>query len=169
MRTYRILPAVLAVLLPACSGEDLPTAVHDLDALNSAAAVERTIKGSCTTTFPPAPWPLPAVLEQTDTGTCQLSHLGRSDIFSIKEIHFATGTQITTQLRITAANGDVLTGTGIGANQPAGPGLVGFTAVMTISGGTGRFAGASGSLDVSGVANLMTNTASLEMEGRVTY
>ena len=168
MRIRPILPLAFVALLPACSADRLPTGIEAVDD-GLSAAVTRTIRGSCTTTFPAAPLPLPSVLEQTDHGVCRLSHLGRSQYVTVKEIHFATGTQVTTELRISAANGDVLFGTGIGQNSPAGPGLIGFSAVMTISGGTGRFAGAAGTLDVSGVANLATNSASVTIEGDVAW
>ena len=60
---------------------------------------------SCTTTFNAPPFPLPASHEQTDTGSCRLSHLGATEIAGVQIINFATGTQAGTRT-LTAANGD---------------------------------------------------------------
>jgi hypothetical protein len=90
-------------------------------------------------------------------------------LYSVKDINFAAGTQVTNELVITAANGDELHGVGVGANSPGGPGRVNFTATMTFTGGTGRFANATGEARVVGVANLVTRSSSMALEGWVSY
>jgi hypothetical protein len=58
---------------------------------------------------------------------------------------------------LTAANGDTMTGTYQG--QVSGtddPNVIAYEEELELTGGTGRFAGARGSLRVAGVANLLT-------------
>jgi hypothetical protein len=49
------------------------------------------------------------------------------------------------------------------------PGRVSFIAQMTIVGGTGRFAGATGSARGIGTANLATNSTFVAIEGWIRY
>jgi len=101
------------------------------------------------------------------TGTCQLTHLGRSTTHAVQQL-LATGLRNCAEF--TAANGDVLrhvtTGTVVPGPQP---GTVAFTGSLIFDGGTGRFAGASGSAAFDGTASLITNTGHLAMEGRLGY
>jgi hypothetical protein len=118
--------------------------------------------------FGPPPLPLPPILHQTDIGTCQLTHLGLTAFYGEQDINFATGTQAGWRT-LTAANGDELHVTHVGTSKPAGPGLVSFVAQMTIVGGTGRFAGASGTARGTGIANLATHTTSVTIDGTISY
>jgi hypothetical protein len=59
----------------------------------------------------------------------------------------------------------VLRAVGGGTSAPIGPGQIGFSATLTFTGGTGRFANAAGEAHVEGVASLATSTASLEIVG----
>lgn len=175
---YRRNAGVLAlVLLAGCA--DQPTglvagglAPSDL-ALQSVAThaldVARPIRGHCETTFNPPPLPPPPVHTQTDIGTCTLSHLGLSAFRSVKEINFMAGTQTTTDASFTAANGDVLWAVGSGTSAPAGPGQTAFSATLTLTGGTGRFADARGEVAVTGVATFATTSAVLDLTGWVAY
>jgi hypothetical protein len=128
----------------------------------------RPLKGTCTLTFTPPPFPLPAIHHQIDTGTCQLTLLGLTDFYGEQDINFATGTQSGWRT-LTAANGDELYFTHAGKSTPAGPGLVAFVAQMTIVGGTGRFAGATGSGQGTGLANLATRSSSVTIDAVVSY
>jgi hypothetical protein len=134
----------------------------------AAAAAERPISGRCATTFDPPPFPLPAVHQQTDIGTCVVSHLGRVDYIAVQTIDFAAGTQ-SGERTFTAPNGDVLHAFGSGSSSPAGPGRIAFTATFVFTGGTGRFAGATGEARVSGVADLPSHSASSTFEGHLAY
>jgi hypothetical protein len=165
--------AFLALLIIAgCAGE--PTGPRAGDATFQSGAtypadVARPIAGRCETTFDPPPLPPPPVRIQTDTGTCILAHLGRAAFYSVKEIDIIAATQTTTEATFTAANGDVLRAVGSGTSAPAGPGRIGFTATLTFTGGTGRFADALGEVEVSGVATMATTSAVLEMAGWISY
>ena len=174
MRAPALAPALLAIVLAACAAP-APVEVRDASRLTAtdriaASAVPRPMSGTCETTFVPPPFPLPPSYRQVDEGQCQLAHLGRATLYSDKTITFATGTQVTHLLRLTAANGDELHATGAGRNAPAGPGQVGFTATMTITGGTGRFADATGELRIEGVATLAARSSTLRIvEGWIDY
>jgi len=126
------------------------------------------IKGHCELTFNPPPLPLPPVHRQIDTGTCWFSHLGKTALEGVQDINFAAGTQSGTRT-FTAANGDVLRATHAGTSGPGGPGLVRFVTTITIVGGTGRFANATGQMTGEGTANLITRTTSVTNEGWITY
>lgn len=58
---------------------------------------------------------------------------------------------------LTAANGDALTGTYEGQVSVTGdPNVIAYEEELEVTGGTGRFAGATGTLQVAGLANLLT-------------
>ena len=135
---------------------------------SQAADAERPFSGRCETTLDPAIPLGPGVIRQVDRGTCTLAHLGRADFLSDKTIQLMAGTQ-TTIATFTAANGDVLRATGAGTFRLVGPGRGRFTATLTFVGGTGRFAGATGSAAAEGETDLVARTASLNIEGWVRY
>ena len=66
-----------------------------------------------------------------------------------------------------AANGDTVTGTFVGAVDSAAPPVVHVTEPATITGGTGRFAGASGSFTIERSLNLVTLTTSGSFNGTI--
>jgi hypothetical protein len=111
------------------------------------------------------------------TGTCQITHLGRSTTHAVQQLLIGQDPQgqfVITALRncaeFTSVNGDVLTHITTGTVGPGPePGTVAFTGSLTFDGGTGRFAGASGSAAFDGTASLITNTGHLAMEGRLGY
>ena len=170
-------PSPLAILLFAavtagCSSEP-PTAPIDADPslarAAAAAPVQRPMSGHCETRFNPPPVPPPAIHRQTDVGTCQLAHLGRTALYGVQEINFAAGTQ-SGERTFTAANGDELHARHAGTSAMVAPGRVAFSAVITIVGGPGRFEGATGELRASGVAVLAETRASMTIdEGWIAY
>ena len=162
---------LFAIVLAACGGNSsLPTATDASPNLRSANAHQATrpLSGTCTLQFDPPPFPLPPVHHQTDVGTCVLSHLGNTAFYGEQDIDFAAGTQSGWR-RLTAANGDELHGVHAGTSWPAGPGVIGFSATMTITGGTGRFANATGQVTLSGEATLATRTTVARFDGSLTY
>lgn len=135
-RTLLILMSLLALAVVTPSA-----------AVAAQGGTDRPLKGtgSGTLTFDFATSPIPATAE----GTAHFSHLGKSTYTQDFRI---TATGLTTYAlagteTIVAANGDMLfaTSTGAGENPVF---VVGQTfetpLVFTITGGTGRFAGASG-------------------------
>lgn len=153
---------ILAILVLAGCNQEVPAVTAPTlegASMSRRISAGRPLTGRCETEFNAPPLPPPPVHRQTDTGTCQLAHLGRVVFHSVKDIHFATGTQTTREATFTAANGDILRATGTGTSRVSGPGRVSFAATLILSGGTGRFTGASGEAHVEGVADLGTRTA----------
>lgn len=67
---------------------------------------------------------------------------------------------------LTAANGDALTGTYEGQVSVTGdPNIIAYEEELKVTGGTGRFAGAAGTLQVAGVADLLTLEYSQTLTG----
>jgi hypothetical protein len=126
------------------------------------------LRGSCEMEAQPPEPIAPGVIRQVDVGRCQLSHLGRSTLVSDKVLNLFAGTQ-TTEIVLTAANGDVLYGNGAGTNTMIAPGRIAFRVELTFTGGTGRFAGASGEAVSEGEADLPSATATLDMIGWLRY
>ncbi len=143
------------------------SALSSCNSVTGLDARELVISASCRTTFDPPPMPLPAVFKQVDTGTCQVA--GRGDMLfrSTKYIDVQAGRQVTSELTLTAANGDVLRATGSGSNVPGAQGTINFTADLFFRGGTGEFEGRQGTASVIGSASVIQRTAQFTVEGRV--
>jgi hypothetical protein len=165
---------LFAAMLTACEPGETPTAPDLLASALLGPAVSgprpappRPIKGECSLTVEVLEVNFP-ILRQRDYGTCQLSHLGRTGFDGTLEINLLLGTQTGTRT-FTAANGDELHATVAGTSTPIGPGLIGFSATFTFTGGTGRFAHASGTAQGEGVGNQMTQTSEVRIDGSISY
>lgn len=148
MRTPTIPLTLLTIALIGCT-DHLPTALSDsvrtggVRSLANRVALpfRGTEDASHTSSYDP----------QTNTGHIHLvgtgtaTHLGRYTVVSDIAVDPATlaGTE---RMTLTAANGDVLTAEAIVQGMPSGDGVT-LNALIsaTITGGTGRFAGATGS------------------------
>ena len=69
----------------------------------------------------------------------------------------------------TAANGDTLTATVEGQATPTTPGMLSIVEVYSITGGTGRFAGATGTFTLASVANQATGASSGTFSGAIDH
>jgi hypothetical protein len=99
----------------------------------------------------------------TAVGTVNVTHLGRSAYSNVVTCSATGCANATTAVTIVAANGDTIFGSGVVTN--------GATRV-TITGGTGRFAGASGYYDVAGTTVFtgpLTFTLTFTQSGTVSY
>ena len=171
MRTLAAPAALLALVLAACA-DSLPTVPTPERAElarggGGAVAAARPISGRCELTVTPLP-STPPIVRQTDTGTCQLSHLGRTAYEGVLELDLAARTQ-RGERTLTAPNGDVLRVLAVGTSTPRDPGLVDFVATLTFVGGTGRFANATGQARAEGTANLATRTTVVALDGWIAY
>ncbi len=100
-------------------------------------------------------------------GSGKATHLGRYTYSSHECFNPATGA-FAGSATITAANGDTILGTYAG--QVFGtddPDVIGYEEELTITGGNGRFAGATGELHVVGWANLVTGAYGQELTGAI--
>ena len=115
-----------------------------------------------TATVTPLNPPIVAVrIEATGTAT----HLGRFTLEAPHTVNQATLTAVGTYL-ITAANGDTITANLAGtATMVNPPNVISITETATVTGGTGRFAGASGSIEVKRMFNRATAVTTGTLEG----
>ena len=99
-------------------------------------------------------------------GTGTASHLGRyTVVYDQTTVYLATGTSVG-RMTFTAADGDVLTATFQGRAQPQGA-LAHIEESATITGGTGRFAGATGTLVVVRLLDQVTGISSGTLDGTI--
>ena len=113
----------------------------------AAAGDQVPLKGSFEGTSARTPLDPPFV-QDVITASGQATHLGRFDLVATAVVNLPTRSAIGTY-EFVAANGDTLTATFTGASEPtATPGVILITETATITGGTGRFAGASGNFVV---------------------
>lgn len=100
-------------------------------------------------------------LRETDSAMVagQATHLGEFSIEAPHRVNLATQPpEATGAFRLTAANGDTLTATFTGRGTPtATEGVFSVVETATITGGTGRFAGATGSFVVERSVELRPN------------
>jgi hypothetical protein len=100
------------------------------------------------------------------TGMGRASHLGRYTWASTECFNFTTLVTVDGRFTLTAANGDALTGTYSGGATVVG-GIATFEDQAVVTGGTGRFAGASGNLVVRGTAVAATMTYEHRLSGTI--
>jgi hypothetical protein len=96
----------------------------------------------------------------------QATHLGAYAYHSNECFNGATGAFSGT-FTMTAANGDTISGTYAGVVVSVVGDLGFYEQDNAITGGTGRFAGASGAFHLSGIANLATLESSQRISGSV--
>lgn len=187
--------ALLALLMTTACGSSPTAPSAQLPPGHQAFDVTaaRAFKGDCRTTVAPIDPPVGAgcrVFEPTPSvfieiaGECQVTHLGRSTTHAVQQLVFALdadgrpvfdgGQPVIAGLRncaeFTSADGEVLRHVTSGTVAPGvDPGTVTFEGRLIFTGGTGRFATASGSAAFDGAASLITNTGQFSMKGTLEY
>ncbi|SCX46541.1 hypothetical protein [Nitrosospira sp. Nsp1] len=108
----------------------------------------------------------------TTTGTGKSTHMGKvsiaaSDCITPMGNHYA----FIGKLTITAANGDKLSGDYSGSLIPTdtAPAYSFSNATFQITGGTGRFSKASGSVELQGNQDIKTGKGKMEADGTISY
>jgi hypothetical protein len=101
------------------------------------------------------------------SGTGAATHLGQFTVAFPHTVNFATRTGVGTYT-FTAANGDSVTAAFTGQATPAGS-LVNLLENATITGGTGRFAGATGAFTVQRTFNSATGTTDGSFDGAISW
>jgi hypothetical protein len=94
------------------------------------------------------------------------THLGRSTYTALITVNTATGAGSGTFV-LTAANGDTVYGTISGQAAFTPPNVLSITETATVTGGTGRFAGATGGFAVARRKNTVTGETAATFEGTV--
>ena len=127
----------------------------------SATAADRMhpvqVTGHDTGTFSLAPGGSPGIFLSTDVGSGVASHLGHYD-FLAHEV-FDAANNVVTQATFTITtrhgtlSGNYTATTGVGAT----PNIVTYHAPGVITGGTGRYAGATGTIVFDGYGDLQTS------------
>ena len=110
----------------------------------------------------------PNTVVVTTTGTGIGTHLGEFSFTQQTTVNLAAGTD-TGSAHWVAANGDTIDTTITGSGEPADtPGVMRITEIHTITGGTGRFAGAQGTFTVERLASVVTFLTSGSFHGTIT-
>ena len=119
-----------------------------------------TLEGTATIT-PLTPPMVSVRIEATGSAT----YLGRFTLEAPHVVNQATLTAVGTYL-ITAANGDTITADLAGtATMVEPPYVISITETATVTGGTGRFAGATGSIQVERIFNRATGVTTGTLSG----
>jgi hypothetical protein len=166
---------ILALALAACSRDEarnpLAPSAPNLSAADRTGipTISTRTHGSLdateTSTPQPAPPAIPTQLATHLEGTGTASHLGRYTVVANLTVDLATASSVG-DMTFTTADGDRITATETG-QAVFGGGLVRITEVATITGGTGRFARASGTLAIVRLENPATGVSSGSFEGTI--
>lgn len=131
-----------------------------------ARAGEVPFKGSMQGAFAVTPLAPPLAFILTE-GTGNATHLGRFTVEKPHIVNFATLTAVGS-ITFTAANSDTLTADfTVVATPTENPDVVSFVETATITGGTGRFAGATGCYTFTGWADSATASTGGSFEGTI--
>ena len=158
----------ISLLLAACTG-DITTADRDAFQSQQSTQVLTTIPfaGRCETSFV-----FTGQSAITIASVCQMRGIGRvtgvtQQILDFSQIAVTGLIGISNTSVYPTPNGDQLFATFTGTGTQAGPDIA-LDGVETITGGTGRFTGASGSALLVGAASLVTSTGHYTTTGTVT-
>ena len=104
----------------------------------------------------------------TATGSGEATHLGRYTVTYEVQVDLPTGTGTGLSAQYVAANGDRLFAEGSGQATPTeDPSVFVVVETYTITGGTGRFAGATGSFTETRRVNIGTGVTSGTIDGNI--
>ena len=174
MRTLSTRALLLALALAGCTEsapDPLAPSAPAVAAVSGAAAAARratelpfrgTLEARETGQFQPATSTV--LVHLVGTGTA--NHLGRYTLVADFTLTPATSTAVG-QITLTAANGDVLTASFTGRSVPTAAGVVAIAETATLTGGTGRFAGATGSFVLTRSLTRATGLSFGSFEGRI--
>jgi hypothetical protein len=111
--------------------------------------------------------PPPSTLSVNGSVTGIGSHVGEFTFTYTLTVTLANGTA-TGSAQLVAANGDSIFTTITGSSEPTEPDISAITETNTITGGTGRFAGAQGVFIVDRLVNRVTGLTSGSFHGTIT-
>ena len=109
----------------------------------------------------------PTTVSVTTKGTGIATHLGQFSFKLDNTVTFPAGTSVGSATFV-AANGDTISATVTGSGEFIPPDLISIMETYTITGGTGRFAGAQGTFIVERLASPVTFMTSGSFVGSIT-
>ena len=182
MRTHttptKLLPFAFTALAALAGCADAPTTAPNPTEVQASravgAAVERPWKGRCDVETVVTEFGSTGPVKFHQTGTCQLAHLGRTTVVTDETVvpGMIPRTLAVTST-FTAANGDQLYTTGVVRGSAVAPdGSLTIAGTCTAAGGTGRFAGASGTAVFAETARINPPAPSVgtyTLDGRLAY
>ena len=165
---WRLLPLV-AFLALGLAGMSATAASAAARAGAPAVPFKYSVSGTVTLTSPPPPGPGSTL---TLTGAGNASHLGKASYKGSVVIDTISGTGVITDTlteTLTAANGETLTILCHQVATPVSSGVYKGTDQWTVTGGTGRFRGATGSGSGNTHIDLNTHTFTKAETGTIAY
>jgi hypothetical protein len=108
------------------------------------------------------------ILSVNREGTGTATYLGKYTEHATLQVDVRTGSA-TGAATFTAANGDTLTASVVGQGTPTGPTTRSIVEVYTITGGTGRFADATGTLTLERTLDLTTGVSTGTFSGAIDH
>ena len=174
--SFTAVAIALAGLFAGCSQSSVPTAPSLVSSIgplldNSGPVatsarqdvpLKGRLEGAYILTFPS-----PSTLLVSGQGTGHATHLGQFTFEYDEVVDLSTGTGTGTY-EFTAANGDTLSAAWTGFGLPTSdPTVLLVIENATITGGTGRFAGAAGSFRVERLFSFTTNAGDGSFEGPI--
>jgi hypothetical protein len=136
------------------------------DGVARSLAASEEVRGSASGYVIVSPTDNPVVVLAQAFGTGRATTLRKYSLVAQELIHLDTLAVRSGSFALTAANGDTIHGIYTGQAVPGEvPGVISFKASGPITGGTGRFAGATGRLAFTGSADLATGEFSETVSG----
>ena len=103
------------------------------------------------------------------TATGYATQIGRYTATYEEQVDLLTGSSVGA-ITVVAANGDVIFASQTGQGDPTpDPDIFSIVEVSSITGGTGRFAGATGAFTISRLADLTTGDSSGSFNGTISH
>ena len=138
----------------------------------STAFAATPLKGSWDSseipTFVPAPPPDAVTMYVDGDASGNATHLGKYTAKFAATVNLACGCSVGDTVHFIAANGDSLYSVGAGSGVPSDtPGYTLVTQFYAITGGTGRFAGATGHFTVTRLVNETTGVSKGSFDGTI--
>jgi len=173
MRTFKLPTVLLAVVLAAGCAEDAstPLSPEGLDAQIARSAAWmvpfRATYHAPAGLQPVAPEVCSTEFADITSGGGQATHLGRFTGETFSCVNLATLQVTDGRFTMAGADGSQIEGTYTLQGTPLSPTVISLEGPFTITGGTGRFAGARGGGQITGTIDLATNQLVLSFDGSV--
>jgi hypothetical protein len=172
MKTMRYLVLAVCVLATACAREMPASPTSSTNAAVGSAQTEAKggqqlpFNGSLEAVEKDVVVPPNLLVNGTGTGTA--NHLGRFTATFSTTVNLGTGSATGGIFKFVAANGDHLDATFTGQGTPTGqPNVASIVEIATITGGTGRFADATGAFTIHRIVDQATGVSSGSFEGTI--